>query len=88
MGGVKLADAVRNDGEDAAAKTELCGLSVGETGGEAVDGAVVGVEEFGGVGGEGRDGVEDGGVPVVVGGENGWLLRLGDVDDVGLMTVR
>lgn len=50
-----------------------------------MDGTVVGVEEFGGV--VSREGVEDGGVPVMVGGENGWLLRLEDVDDVGLRTV-
>lgn len=39
------------------------------------------------ISGERREEAENGGVPVVVGGEKGWLLRLGDVDNVGFMTV-
>lgn len=79
-GGMKVADAVGDDGEDAGETAELFGLGKGEAGGEAAESAVVGVEEFGG----GREGTEDGGVPVVVGGENGWLMKLGNVDDVSL----
>lgn len=42
---------------------------------------VIGVEEFGGLR---REGAEDGGVPVSMGGEKGRLTRFGDMDDEGL----
>lgn len=42
---------------------------------------VIGVEELGGLR---REGAEDGGVPVSMGGEKGRLMRFGDMDDEGL----
>ena len=70
---------------------ELCGLGDVKAGSKAMDSVFVGIQEFScgllTIGGERREGAEHGGVPVVVGGEKGWPLRLGDVDDVGFMTV-
>lgn len=51
-----------------------CGcLRGGEADGEAMNGGVVGVDDIGGVIGT-REGADDGGVPVVIGGEKGRLL--------------
>lgn len=73
VGCVEVADLVWLDGEDAGDAAELGGLGGCEADGEAVDGGGVGVEDGGGVRGW-REGAEDGVVPVVVGGEEGWLL--------------
>lgn len=88
-GGVELADAVGDNGEDAAATAELCSLGGGEAGRKAVNSVVIGVDELGRgvVSGKGGERAEDGRVPVVVGGENGGLLGLGNMDDVGFPTV-
>lgn len=86
MGCVEVADAVGDDGEDAAAMAELCNLGGGEAGGEAVNSTFIGVDEFGG-GAVRGEGAEDGSVPVVVGRESGGLLGLGNVDDVGFPAV-
>lgn len=72
MSGVELTWLVGRDGEDGGVGEELGGLRGCEGGGEAVDGAVVCVEEFGGVGG--REGLDDGGVPAPVRGEEGGLV--------------
>uniref|UniRef100_A0A7N0VA17 Uncharacterized protein n=1 Tax=Kalanchoe fedtschenkoi TaxID=63787 RepID=A0A7N0VA17_KALFE len=74
--GVDLVGAVGNDGEDGGVAPEGCGGVGGEGSGEAGGGVGVGVEKGGRVG----EGFEDGVVPVVVGGELVWLVRVGNVD--------
>lgn len=83
---MELPGLVGDDGDNAADSAELGGLRGGESGGEAIDGLAVGVEELGGVRGR-REGSDDGGVPVVVGGEEGGLMRFRHVDDEGLWSV-
>lgn len=87
---VELTRLIRYDGENAGHAGELDRLIRRETGREASDGAVVGVEDLlgGGAVRGGREGLEDRGVPVVVGGEERGLLRFRHVDDEGLWTVR
>lgn len=83
-GGVEAADAVRDDGEDPGGAAEGLGLRGGEAGGEAGGGGSVSVEDVGRRVGGGQ-GVEEGGVPLVVGGEEGGLVGGGGMDDEGLM---
>lgn len=73
---VQLTRLIGYDGENARHAAELDSLSGREAGREAIDGAVVGVEDLlgGGAVRGGREGLEDGGVPVVVGGEERGLV--------------
>lgn len=68
---VELTRLIGYDGENARHAAELDRLSRREADRKAIDGAVVGVENLlgGGAVRGGREGSEDGGVPVVVGGE-------------------
>lgn len=59
VGGVRVPDLVRFDGEDGGVAAEVGGLGGCETGGEAGGGSGVSVEEGGGGGGGGREGLED-----------------------------
>lgn len=68
VSGVDMADLIWNNREDTWDVPELGGLRGGEADGEAVDDGVVGVEDLGGVRGRGK-GLDDGGVPMVVGRE-------------------
>lgn len=72
-GGVEVADAVRDDGEDPGGVAEGLGLGGGEAGGEAAGGGPVSVEDPGRRV-RGGEGTEEGGVPVAVGGEEGGLV--------------
>lgn len=55
---------------------------------EAVDGTTIGVDDFGGVGRGGREGSNDGCIPIIVRGEKGRLVRFGDMNDEGLIMVK
>jgi len=87
VGGVGVADLVGLDGEDGGVAAEVRELRRREADGEAGGSGGVGVEEGGWLGG-GREGAEDGSVPVVVCGEKRGLLRLRHVDYVGSWSVR
>lgn len=65
---MEVANAVGEDGEYSRNGAETGSVSSGDYGGEAGGGAIVSVEDFGGGG-------DDRGVPVVVGGVYGWLMR-------------
>lgn len=52
VSGVQLTKAVGKDGENAGEAADLGGLSCGDSGGEAVNGAVVSVEDL--IGGRGE----------------------------------
>lgn len=81
---MEVADAVRDDGEDPRGAAEGFGLQGREAGGEAGGGGSVSVEDVGRRV-RGGQGVEEGGVPMVVGGEEGGLVGGGGMDDEGLM---
>lgn len=81
-----VADGIRDDGDDAGGIAERSGLGSGEAGGEPADGLVVGVQDLGGAAVP-REGSDDAGVPVVVGGEGEGFLRFGDVDDEGVLAI-
>lgn len=81
-----MADLVRLDREDGGVAAEVRELFRRDTDREAGGGGGVGVEEGGCVVG-GREGADDGSVPVVVCGEKRGLLRLRHVDYVGSWSV-
>lgn len=81
-----MTNRVGDDGDDAGDSAQRGGLLGGETRGESAHGAFVGVENPGRAAVR-RKGAEDAGVPVAVGGERKGLVRVGDVDDEGLLGV-
>lgn len=81
-----MTNRVGDDGDDAGDASESIGLLGGETRLESADGALVGVEDRSRAGVR-REGSDDVGVPVAVGGEGERLVRLRDVDDEGLLVV-
>lgn len=75
---------VGKDGDYTGNTAELIGLSGCEACREAHGGTFIGVEDFRRVLGNGSD---DGGVPMVVGGENTGLIGFGNVNDESFMTI-
>lgn len=74
MSGVNVADSFGDDGDDSGNMAESGGLCGGDADRKAAHGARVSVENPG-RGVVRREGLDDAGIPVVVGGEDDRLLR-------------
>lgn len=81
MGGVEIAHLVRKDRDYPRNTAELISLRGGKAGGEAHGSAFIGVQDFRRVLRERKNGSDDGGIPMIVGGENTGLVGFGNVND-------